>query len=83
MVGAVTLSAIGFTKVGGFQGLWEKYPLALGNISSNAALTSMNISSTAYKHIIKPYKGSLLYTNNSFATNVTHKVACYDVDNNW
>ena len=59
VVGAVALSAIGFNKVGGFQGLWEKYPLALGNISSNAALTSMNYSSATYQ------QGSLLYTNNS------------------
>ena len=68
IVGGTALSFIGFQKVGGIQGLWEKYPHSVGvPITTTTATTTTATLATFKYNVTKDY-------------NVT---ACYGVVEDW
>ena len=70
LVGGSALTVIGFNKVGGFEGLWARYPHAIGN--STVAVASNITRATIYDNL------SVNSTLNS-----TLSSRCYTVDENW
>merc|ERR1719494_656545 len=76
VVGAVTLSAIGFKEIGGYSALWEKYPLSVGNATvMNATVNASLVAATT----IAPTTMEVLLNS----TNGTGVSSCYQVESHW
>merc|ERR1719494_121946 len=76
VVGAVTLSAIGFKEIGGYSALWEKYPLSVGNATVlNATVNASLVAATT----IAPTTMEVLLNS----TNGTGVASCYQVESHW
>ncbi|XP_066930269.1 sodium/mannose cotransporter SLC5A10-like [Clytia hemisphaerica] len=64
VIGALSLSILGFKEVGGLEGLWEKYPKAIGsplnttmlmNATDNATLGCYGSVETYWGNMFRPY----------------------------
>lgn len=81
-------NVIGFQKVGGMEGLWEKYPSAIGdsiithitNTTSATNATSMNVSLTTTVITTLAANTSNFTTTTTLAPALT---ACYGVEKHW
>lgn len=71
--GSLALTLIGFNKIGGLAGLWEKYPYAVGK----SITATTNIINTT--EVFSPTIMSVLQNT----TTAMNSSACYAVDDNW